>query len=71
MRKVEVFKTDVSDTSQSKLLLGQLLTMLPKCRINFDLDDCDRVLRIEGENFAAISVILLMNEKGFLCEELA
>jgi len=71
MPTVEVFITIVSNTGQSQALLQRLLIMFPYCRINFDLEDHDRVLRVEGENFAAINVILLMKEQGFVCQELA
>ena len=70
MPVVEVFKTNVSNTEQSLRLQQCLLIMFPNCRIDFDLEDCDRVLRVEGENFAATNVMLVMKEQGFVCEEL-
>ena len=70
MPLVAVFKTNVCNTEQSQPLLGRLLAMHPHCRINFDIEDCDRVLRVEGENVDALSVVMLMQEHGFVCEEL-
>jgi hypothetical protein len=67
---IEVFRTNVSDPGQSSALLGTLLARFPQCRINFDLEDCDRVLRIEGENFSTGHVIQLVTDHGFVCEEL-
>ena len=67
---IEVFKTNVEDLEQSQILLRRLLSQFPQCRINFDLEDCDRVLRVEGENFAAGNVVRLVNEHGFVCEEM-
>jgi hypothetical protein len=67
---IEVFKTNVEGPEQSQILLRRLLAQFPQCRINFDLDDCDRVLRVEGENFAAGNVVRVLNEAGFVCEEM-
>lgn len=47
-RSVEVFKTNVQQQRQAAWLLGLLNRQFPLCRINFDLDDCDRILRVEG-----------------------
>ncbi len=48
MSAVEVFKTNVEKKSQSKMLLGVLHETFPSLKINFDLSDCDKVLRVEG-----------------------
>jgi hypothetical protein len=46
---VLVFKTDVSDIKRSKIIIRSLLTRLPDAKINFDLEDVDKILRIEGQ----------------------
>ena len=65
---IEVFRTNVKNVSQAKKLVALLLQYFPGNKINFDLSDCDKVLRIEGENFIAAEVIMLVNEKGFTCD---
>ena len=65
---VEVFKTNVSDESQAEKLLEILAWHFPACRINFDLDDCDKILRIEGEGLFTASVQMIVAENGFTCE---
>jgi hypothetical protein len=47
---VEVFKTNVQKKIQSKMLLCILSETFPSFKINFDLSDCDKVLRVEGDN---------------------
>jgi len=37
---------------------------------NFDLDDCDKILRIESENEISKKIIALLSNKGLICEEL-
>ena len=65
---IEVFKTDVQKVESSKMLITQLLAHWPACKINFDLEDCDRVLRVEGEGFCADRVIELLKLNGHYCE---
>lgn len=65
---IEVFKTDVQNNRQSKLLVKKLEHSIPGSIINFDLDDCDKVLRIEGDSFSPEAVIKLLNINGQYCE---
>ena len=67
---VEVFKTNVQKKLQSKMLLCMLAEAFPSLKINFDLSDCDKVLRVEGDNMEALPIMLLVNENGFSCEVL-
>lgn len=67
---VEVFKTNVQKKTQSKMLLNALSEALPSTKINFDLSDCDKVLRVEGDNLEASGIMTLMKEYGFTCEVL-
>jgi len=43
---IEVFKTNVSDAARAREILDTIHRMLPDCSANFDLDDCDRILRV-------------------------
>ena len=47
-RVVEIFRTNVSDASEANIITRNLRGHFPSCKITFDLDDCDRILRIEG-----------------------
>ncbi len=67
---VEVFKTDVQYEDQAAILLDFLSWHFPAFRINFDLDDCDRILRIEGKNVAPTKIIDLVSSRGHKCEVL-
>jgi hypothetical protein len=67
---VEVFKTNVQKRRQAKILLSFLSRKLPSLRINFDLDDCDKILRVEGENICHQTIRELMTENGYNCEVL-
>lgn len=66
-----VFKTSVQDRKQVSELSESLNNhILPHGRWTFDLDDCDRILRIEHENLEINSVISSLNNAGVNCEEL-
>jgi hypothetical protein len=67
-KMIEVFKTDVQDIRQSKLLVKKLERSIPSGIINFDLEDCDKILRIEGDDFSPETVIELLKNNGQYCE---
>jgi hypothetical protein len=67
---VEVFKTNVQKKAQSKMLLCILSEAFPSSKINFDLSDCDKVLRVEADNLDALRIMILVKEYGFNCEVL-
>jgi len=52
-------------------MVAPLLTSFPKIRQwNFDLDDCDKVLRVEATGLNPGSVEQLLLAAGFDCREL-
>jgi len=65
---IEVFKTNVPDNRSAKKLIEVLCQHFPGCCINFDLDDYDKILRVEGEDFITENVRIIINENGFTCE---
>jgi len=67
MAQVEIFKTNVDDEHTALKALQMLQDALPGCEINFDLDDCDRVLRIKGEAFDVGLVLEKMKWLGHQC----
>ena len=65
---VEAFKTNVQKKAQSKMLLSILSEAFPSFKINFDLSDCDKVLRVEGDHMEVLRIMILVKEYGFKCE---
>lgn len=47
--QVEVFKTNVADPERAKWIVDQIERNFTNCKVNFDLDDCDRILRVAFE----------------------
>jgi hypothetical protein len=50
MRTIEVFKTNVVKKQAAKMILKEIGIQQPKYKCNFDLEDCDKILRVESEN---------------------
>jgi len=67
---LEIFRTNVSSTKQANIVLKSLQLALSDCIINFDLEDVDKILRIEANRDVAYQVVRLVTAKGFLCERL-
>ena len=67
-KMIEIFKTNVQKKAQSKMMLYILSETFPSLKINFDLSDRDKVLRIEGDNIETLPIMLLVKEHGFTCE---
>ena len=72
MRKtVLVFKTSVTTSykaNEVKPLLDNLMDTSEKW--NFDLEDCDNILRVEAVSVKASTIIKNLEKAGFVCEEL-
>jgi hypothetical protein len=68
---VWVFKTSVKNKSQVNKIVPLLDNfILPPGKWNFDLTDCDKILRIESGELCTKTLIDELNKAGFLCEEL-
>ena len=71
MKTVLVFKMSVATEQQA----GKLKNVLDKLKHarekwNFDLEDCDRILRVEAFTLQAAAISAELNRAGFFCTEL-
>lgn len=67
---VQVFKTNVNNPSHADMLCDLVQTEITVQRANFDLEDCDKIFRIESTENIDDKVIALLHLHGFTCEEL-
>lgn len=65
-----VFKTSVRHKKQVKVLKPYLNGYLLNSQWNFDLEDCDNILRIDSDNCSVKRIMELLNNQGFECLEL-
>ena len=69
--KVEVFKTNVADPERAKWLVDQIERNFNTCQVNFDLDDCDRILRVAFEEQIQPDLFIdLLKSAGCIAEVL-
>ena len=69
---VEVFKTNVIKCGDANRIVDLIHVRFPGYKANFDLDDCDRILRVKSSigPVTAESVIHLLKEQGIFGEVL-
>ncbi len=69
---VEVFKTNIENDKQAKFVLNHIHEAYPEYSANFDLDDCDNILRVEchTHSVSADALIALLKIFGFTAEVL-
>lgn len=67
---VEIFKTNVQNEEEVGVIVGLLLEHYPEYVINFDLEDRDRILRIEAFESVSENVRDLLEISGVFCEEI-
>lgn len=68
---IEVFKTNVENVFQANTIKDQIQKTFTDYTASFDLEDCDRILRVKGSGFVhAASVIELLKDFGFNAEVL-
>jgi hypothetical protein len=68
---VLVFKTSVSDNEEVKQLRPLLNKLIRQNgNWNFDLEDCDNILRVETQLLKAENISTTLHNQGFYCEEL-
>lgn len=70
---VEVFRTNVKTTEDARAVLEKIHQMFGNYKANFDLEDCDRILRVEDEQGVVeiTSMIGLLKASGFTAEVLS
>ncbi len=69
---IEVFKTNVNEESNASLIVLAIKQHFDTYLVNFDLEDCDRILRVENPNglVCANDIISIVVEKGFAVQVL-
>ncbi|HTA26169.1 MAG TPA: hypothetical protein VK809_00150 [Bacteroidia bacterium] len=67
---IEIFKTNVGNKRAAKVILEEIGLHHPDYKCNFDLEDCDKVLRIENAsgNIDAGLIIEILHTRSYNCE---
>lgn len=69
---VEVFKTNVNDQGHAHMLIDQIHRNFIEYKANFDLQDCDNILRVECKSgLVQVSCVVdFLKDFGFKAEVL-
>ncbi len=65
-----VFKTSVQCKADVQQLRPHLDEIKPSARWSFDLEDCDKILRVDMPMNDAKRIIDVLQMNGFVCEQL-
>jgi len=70
MKSIEIFKTNVNKKQVADRITALLSQSVAGCAFNFDLEDCDKVLRVESDNGAidVDHIIHLMCANNLMCQ---
>lgn len=67
---IHVFKTSVRTTKDVDKIRPLLDNLSSSLKWNFDLEDCDNILRIEDSLISPNTIINLLVDATFECQEL-
>ncbi len=70
---VEVFKTGVDSEQEASIIISALQSKFQYYITNFDLEDCDRILRVESVNgtLKVFELLRFLGELGLKVEVLS
>lgn len=67
---IEIYKTDIRTKEEANFITALLQFVISDCIMNFDLEDCDHILRIETNRDIKEMVYRVFNKQGFYCQQL-
>lgn len=67
---VSVYKTNVNTKTKLRKVKPVLNRILLNSKWNFDLEDCDKILRVESPKSRSVILISELYKIGIHCEEL-
>ena len=70
MRNVKIFSTDIEHRTQVIYISAAICSLFPHSIVTVDLEDCDKVLRVEGNIPTNECIINLLSKLGVRIEVL-
>jgi hypothetical protein len=67
---IEIYKTNIKTREEASFITALLQFVISDCIMNFDLEDCDHILRIETNRDIKEMVYRVFNKQGFYCQQL-
>ncbi|HEY1047580.1 MAG TPA: hypothetical protein VGF79_14135 [Bacteroidia bacterium] len=66
----EIFKTNIDSKTKADHVIQVLNQLYPGIEINFDLEDCDKILRIKYFDVLGDSISETLSQLNYQCVEL-
>lgn len=70
LNDVLVFKTSIDNNLFANIILEDMKIINPNALCNFDLDDCDKIFRVENSKINASQIEKYFRQIGYECLEL-
>ena len=67
---IYIFRTSIKFKKQIIEITPKINAIKNIIKWNFDLEDCDKILRIEAKNLDKKEIINILKTKNYHCEEL-
>ncbi|SHL32026.1 hypothetical protein [Flavobacterium chilense] len=67
---IESYKTDIKTKEEASFIVVLLQFVISDCIMNFDLEDHNRILRIETNREIKEMVYGVFNKQGFYCQKI-
>ena len=64
---IEVFKTNINDQLRASMLIDKIHGSFDNCIANFDLEDCDNILRVKCTSGSIEPLLLIDFLRAFGC----
>jgi hypothetical protein len=67
---IEIFKTNIDKPWKADQMVAILQVHFSDCSVSIDLEDCDRILRVEGQLLSSETIKEIVVNEGFQCSVL-
>jgi len=67
---IESYKTDIKTKEEASFIVVLLQFVISDCIMNFDMEDHNRILRIETNREIKEMVYSVFNKQGFYCQKI-
>jgi hypothetical protein len=67
---IESYKTNVTTKEDANFIVVLLQFIISDCVMNFELEDCNHILKIETNRDIKEMVYGVFNKQGFYCQKL-
>jgi len=67
---ISIFKTNIENEYQIQQLKAEIDLITEEIDWSFDLEDCDKILRVDSTYNISVSIIEVLTSNGYQCAEL-